>query len=48
MLGRHTNNAWKRMIFYDDSIHHIKEVYAELKREDAFLRYKSKGGKKDA
>ena len=26
----------------NDSIHHIKEVYAELKREDAFLTYKSK------
>jgi hypothetical protein len=24
----------------DDSIHHIKEVYAELKREDAFLSCK--------
>lgn len=34
------------MTFYDDSIHHIKEVYAELKRENAFLRYK-KGGKGD-
>ena len=29
----------------NDSIHHIKEVYAELKREDAFLTYKSKGKK---
>lgn len=29
----------------DDSIHHIKEVYAELKREDAFLSYK-KGERK--
>jgi len=26
----------------DDSIKHIKEVYAELKREDAFLSYKKK------
>ncbi len=26
----------------DDSIKHIKEVYAELKREDACLSYKSK------
>ena len=29
----------------DDSIHHIKEVYAELKREDAFLTYKNKRNK---
>jgi hypothetical protein len=26
----------------DDSINHIKEVYAELKRDDAFLTYKKK------
>lgn len=30
----------------DDSIHHIKEVYAELKREDAFLTYKKGREKK--
>jgi hypothetical protein len=30
----------------DDSIHHIKEVYSELKREDAFLTYKKGREKK--
>jgi hypothetical protein len=30
----------------DDSIHHIKEVYAESKREDAFLTYKKGREKK--
>jgi hypothetical protein len=31
----------------DDSINHIKEVYAELKREDAFLTYKKKEKRND-
>lgn len=31
----------------NDSIQHIKEVYADLKREDAFLTYKKGSGRDD-